>query len=131
MINRSRRYDFPRSLEPALLQCESERSAGTTLAAEGYHEPQERARQEVEGPRNRKKNSSRAMRASGCEILARESSKDLVYMFIHVAFNSDYYMVGLVIRPSVKGGILLWHSSYFLPSMESFSWVSSTSLVPS
>ena len=77
--NRSRRYDFPRSLESAPRRCESERSAGTTLTAEGYREPQVRAREEVEGPRNR---NSRATREQGSEILARESSKDLVYMLI-------------------------------------------------
>ena len=49
----------------------------TTLTAEGYHEPQERARGEVKGPRNSKK-SSRATRESGFEILARQSSKDSV-----------------------------------------------------
>ena len=53
--NRSRRYDFLRSLEPAPRRCESERSVGTTLAAEGYRKPQIRAREEVEGPRNHKK----------------------------------------------------------------------------
>ena len=48
-------YDFLRSLEPAPRRCESGRGAGTTLTAEDYREPQERAREEVEGPRSRKK----------------------------------------------------------------------------
>ena len=52
--NRSWRHDFPRSLEPAPRRCESERSAGTTLTAEGYREPQERARKEVEGQKSQK-----------------------------------------------------------------------------
>ena len=84
--NRSRRYDFPRSLEPAPWRCESERSADSTLTAEGYREPQERAREEVEGPR---KNSSRAT-MSRFEVLARESSKDFVYIFIIVVYFLAY-----------------------------------------
>ena len=53
--NRLRRYDFPRSLEPAPRRCQSERSAASTFTAEGYRKSQVRAREEVEGPRNRKK----------------------------------------------------------------------------
>ena len=66
--NRSRRYDFPRSLEPAPWRCESERSVGTTLTAEGYRKPQVREREEVEGPRNREKTA-----------LEPRESKDLKY----------------------------------------------------
>ena len=87
-----RPYDFPRSLQPAPRRCESGRSAGTTLTAEGYREPQVRAREEVEGPSNRKKNSSRVTRVQESEILARESSKDLVYMFIHTYIHSSTYI---------------------------------------
>ena len=77
--NRSRRYDFPRSLEPAPRRCESERSAGTTLTAEGYREPEVRGREEIEGPRNRKKTA-----------LEPRESKDLKYS--HVRARRIYYI---------------------------------------
>ena len=77
--NRSRRYDFPRSLQPAPWRCESERSAGTTLTAEGYREPQERAPEEAEGPRNRNKTA-----------LEPRKSKDLKYS--HVRARRIWYI---------------------------------------
>ena len=55
-------------------------------ASFGYREPQERARGEVEEPRNRKKTALEA-RESGSEILACQSSKYLVYMFIIIVFG--------------------------------------------
>ena len=89
--NRSRRYDFPRSLEPAPRRGESERSARTNLTAEGYREPQVRVREEVEGPRNRKKTAlepreNRDLKYS--HVRARRIYK-VVYMFINVA-RVDY-----------------------------------------
>ena len=64
-------FDFLHSLQPAPRRCESERSAGTTLTAEGYREPQEGAKGEVKGSRNRKKTA-----------LEPRESRDLKYSHV-------------------------------------------------
>ena len=68
---RSRRCDLTIFLQPSPRRCESERSAGTTLTAEGYREPQELAKGEVEGPRNSQKTA-----------LEPRESRDLKYSHV-------------------------------------------------